>query len=75
MRDARFPQQFEQSRRGVGFYSIKRLALKLLDEETGSTRSGVRAKERNWLVRAKSADYSQCVRKFVQLKGPPKNKR
>jgi hypothetical protein len=35
----------------------------------------VRAKERDWFVRAKGADYSKCVSVLVQLKGPPKNKR
>jgi hypothetical protein len=72
MRDTGIPKQFEQSRRRIGLYRIKRLTLKLLGEETGSTRRGMRAKERDRFVRAEGADYSQCVRIFVQLKGPPK---
>ena len=75
MRDASVPKAcFKQSRRRIGLHGIERLALKLLDEETGSARCGVRAKERDWFVRAKRADYSKCVSVLVQLKGPPKNK-
>ena len=43
MRYASFPKGLKQCRRWIGFYGIKRLALKLLNEETGSARSGVRA--------------------------------
>ena len=34
----------------------------------------MRAKERDWFVRAKGADYSKCVSVLVQFKGPPKDK-
>jgi hypothetical protein len=47
---------------------------KLLNEETSGARGSVRAKERDWFVRAKRADYVKCVNVLVQLKGPPKNK-
>jgi hypothetical protein len=73
MGNSSIPQQLQQSRRGIGLYGVQRLALKLLGEETGSTSRSVRAKERDRFVRAEGADYSQCVRIFVQLKGPPKN--
>ena len=71
MRHARIPKDAEQIRRRIGFYRIERLARKLLDEETGSARSGVRTIENGGLIRRVCANYSQCVMMDVQLKGPP----
>ena len=51
MRYAAIPQDRQQIRRRVRFYRIDRAARKLLDEEAGGTRSGVRAKKRNRLDR------------------------
>jgi len=72
MGDAIVPQDANQVRRGIGLDRIERLARKLLDEETGGARSGVRAIEDNGLVRRESADYGRSAGIDVQLKGPPK---
>ena len=58
MGDARIPQSLKQCRRRIGLYRVQRLTLKLLNEETGGARSGMRAKERDRFVRALGADYS-----------------
>ena len=71
MGDPRIPQRPQQIRRGVRLYRIQRLARKLLYEETGGARGGLRAIENYGFVGRKSANYSRCVRMDVQFKGPP----
>ena len=58
--------------RRIRLYRIERLARKLLDEEAGGSRSGVRAIEDDRFVRLESANYGPGVRICDQLKGPPK---
>ena len=72
MRHAVIPQHLQQVGRGIRLHRIERLARKLLDEETGGARGGVRAIEDDRFVRLESANYGPGVRKCVQLKGPPK---
>lgn len=72
MGHARIPQHLDQVGGGIGLDRIEHLARKLLDEETGGAPRGVRAVEDDGFVRTEVADYSQCVRIDVQLKGPPK---
>jgi len=71
MGDSRIPQDLQQLRRGIGLHRIHRLARKLLGEESGGTRGGVRAVADHGFVRREGADYSLGVRMMVQLKGPP----
>ena len=72
MRHAVVPQDLDQIRRRVGLYRIERLARKLLDEETGSARRGVRAVQNDGFVGRERANYGPGVREMRQLKGPPK---
>ena len=71
MRNAVVPQDLDQIGRGIGLHRIQRLARKLLFEESGSARGGVRAIDQDRLVRRQGADYRPCVRKTGQFKGPP----
>ena len=50
---------------------IQGRAGKPVDEETRCAPRGVRAVEDDGFVRTEVANYSQCVRIDVQLKGPP----
>ena len=72
MRHAIVPQHLDQVGRRIRLYRIERLARKLLDEEAGGSRSGVRAIEDDRFVRLESANYGPGVRICDQLKGPPK---
>jgi len=74
MADPVIPQDLQELGRGVGLHRIQRLARKLLDEETGCARRGVRAVENDRFVRREGANYRPCVRMMVQLKGPPNGK-
>ena len=72
MRHAIVPQDLQQIGRRIGLHRIERLARKLLDEETGGARGGMRTIENYGFVGREGANYGPGVRKCVQLKGPPK---
>ena len=71
VRYPRIPKYPQQCRRGIGLHRIERRPWKLLDEETGGARGGVRAVQDNGFVGRKGADYSRCIGMDVQFKGPP----
>ena len=72
MRHPCIPQDLDEVRGRVRLHRIEHLARKLLDKEAGGAPRCMRAVEDYRFVRTKVADYSQCVRIDVQLKGPPK---
>ena len=72
VRHAVVPQDADEVWRGIRLDRIHRRAGEVLDKETRRPRSRLRPRQNDRLVRRKGADYSLCVRKMVQFKGPPK---